>query len=323
MVTYSNAIVLYIGLGRAPSIADSDNGSEAMEQDILEEVSNAMLQLGSSVFDLNVDLNTALEVDDEQVSNAISHSYQGSVPLIPDQYGTHGVLEAYNEEVSRAIVLYTGQNRIPPMSDQDCEMLEADNEEVSNAIVLYTGQGGVPPNSDQECEMLEVDQNEEISNAIVLYTGQGRVPPISDQYGTSRVLELGHEVVPNAIVLHTGQDCVPPISNHDNRARAVLDDHVSNATILHTGQDRVSPTFNHDNRARAALQDDVSNAIILHAGVDSVSSKAIQDEGTSSMPQVEEKEEKEKTLSELFDPDQYVLVFSLLLGNKCSFLLKF
>ncbi|KAL9318032.1 hypothetical protein ACSQ67_014549 [Phaseolus vulgaris] len=243
--------------------------------------------------ELSLDVELDINGDPKLLENV------GCVPLISVQDGTNGVLEVSREEVSNAIILHTGRDCVPSTSNQDGTrgVLEVNDEEVSNAIVLHTNRDCVPSISHQDgtCGVLEF-----------CILGRDCVPPISHQDGTCGVLEVDHEKVSNAIILHNVQDCVPLISTQDgtNGVLEVDQDKVSNAIVLHTNRDCVPdcvpPIFDHDNGTRAALEDDVSNAIILHPGLDSSSSIAMEEGGTSSMPQVEE---KEKSLIELFDPN--------------------
>ncbi|WVY96395.1 hypothetical protein V8G54_028546, partial [Vigna mungo] len=155
-------------------------------------------------------------------------------------------------------------------------------------------------------------KEEQVSNAVS-DPSQCCVSSVSDDDETCGVQEVDHdetlgvqevdnEEISNAIEVYTGEDYIPAISDHG--ALAVLEDDVSNATILHTNEDHVSPVSDHDNgvdvvQQDAVQQDEVSNALILHPSPDFVP-YVPTNEGTSSVQQAEE---KEKLLSERYDPD--------------------
>ncbi|WVY98436.1 hypothetical protein V8G54_030587 [Vigna mungo] len=217
------------------------------------------------------------------------------------------------------------------VSDDGSNAIQQDQpEEVSNNVVLEVGQEHVSNevSDPSQCRVSSVSDHDETRGVQEV-----------DHDETHGVQKVDNEEISNAIVVYTGEDCVPTISEHDNGTLVVLEDDVSNATILHTNEDHVSPVFKHDNgvdavqqdavqqdvvqqdavqqdaeqqdvvqqdpvqqdvvQQDAEQQDEVSNAITLHPSPDFVPFVPTN-EGTSSVQQAEE---KEKLLSECYDPD--------------------
>ncbi|WVY96832.1 hypothetical protein V8G54_028983 [Vigna mungo] len=217
----------------------------------------------------------SLVLDVELIANAqLMENMDISLSKFVSDDGSNAIQQDHSKEVSNNVMLHMGPSN-SNQNDQTLTTLEVEQEQVSNAVSdpsqCYVSSVS---DDDETCGVQEVDHDE-----------------------TLGVQEVDNEEISNAIKVYTGEDCIPAISDHG--ALAVLEDDVSNATILHTNEDHVSPVSDHDNGVDAMQQDEVSNALILHPSPDFVP-YVPTNEGTSSVQQAEE---KEKLLSERYDPD--------------------
>jgi len=156
-----------------------------MQQVEPEEVqNNVIFHLRPSISTQNDQTLTTFGVAQEQVSNAESDPSQSCVLSVSDHDETRGVQEVDDEDLSKAIVVYTGPGCVPAISEHDNWALAVVEDDVSNAIILRTNEECFSPVSEHDNAARAV-QEDEASNATILDPGLNFVPYVPRDEGTS------------------------------------------------------------------------------------------------------------------------------------------
>ncbi|KAG2401944.1 Polycomb group protein [Vigna angularis] len=163
---------------------------------------------------------TTLEVEQEQVSNAVSDPSQGCVSSVSDHDETRGVQEVDHEEISNAIVVYTGEDCVPAISDIDNGALTVLEEVVSNATIWHTNEDSVSPVSEHDAVPQDAVPQDAVQQDAV---PQDAVPQDAEQQDAVQQDAVQQDAVQ--------QDAV--------QQDAVQQDEVSNAIMLHPSPDFV------------------------------------------------------------------------------------
>ncbi|XP_017435708.2 polycomb group protein EMBRYONIC FLOWER 2-like isoform X2 [Vigna angularis] len=139
---------------------------------------------------------TTLEVEQEQVSNAVSDPSQGCVSSVSDHDETRGVQEVDHEEISNAIVVYTvsehdavPQDAVPQDAvQQDAVPQDAVPQDAEQQDAVQ--QDAVQQDAvQQDAVQQDAVQQDEVSNAIMLHPSPDFVPFVPMNEGTSSVTQ--------------------------------------------------------------------------------------------------------------------------------------